>query len=328
MSYLSPATEKLLTFALLPTIDARLLKVIAKLDDFEAAPLNIMQQRVSVLENLSHNDWQTAKSLAQRQIEYAQKYQARIISILDKDYPRLLANTANAPCLLYVRGRLPKHTKTVAIVGTRQPSSHGKLITERITEFFTQHHWSIVSGLARGCDTYSHQRCLDKQGHTIAVLAHGLHKIAPYQNKHLGETILANGGALVSQFPFGQEETKQSFALRDFVQAGLAQGVVMIQSSLIGGSLHAARASLKNNRWLAVPHPTQQDIVHNHSIIVANQLITTGTKTEQLELLKCQPQQLHNIISLFSKDDYAQLLNWQDLNHISTPTELIQETLF
>jgi DNA processing protein len=91
------------------------------------------------------------------------------------------------------------------------------------------------------------------------VLAHGLQTVAPRQHQSLADDILAGGGALLSEFPFGRPPLPPQFVKRDRTQAGLAQGVVMIQSDVRGGSLHAARAALVYQRWLAVPYPTGKD---------------------------------------------------------------------
>lgn len=78
--------------------------------------------------------------------------------------------------------------------------SGGARFTRCLVEHFVGEPWSIVSGLAFGCDALAHQAAIDAGGHTEAVLAHGLHIIALTAYRRLAEDILASGGALVSEF--------------------------------------------------------------------------------------------------------------------------------
>lgn len=214
--------------------------------------------------------------------------------------------------------------QSVAIIGTREPTAHGKRIAARIAEFFVEHQWSVVSGLALGCDAVAHQATLDAGGHTVAVLAHGHQTIAPARHKKLANDILDAGGALVSEYPFGREIQKQQYVKRDRTQAGMAQGVVMIQSDVVGGSLHASRAALDYKRWLAVPYPTDKDREHQEPKIQANLLIADGADSERAELLHCSTESLSRVLILSSRDDYlAMLESSQSVHSVGTPATLM-----
>jgi DNA processing protein len=128
--------------------------------------------------------WSKALELAEEQVDLAERCGARILSPLDAEYPKLLAATKDDPFLLYVRGDLaPSPEKSVAIIGTREPTPHGEIIATRITQFFVEQGWSVVSGLALGCDAIAHRAAIDAGGHTVAVLAHGLQTIAPAKHR-------------------------------------------------------------------------------------------------------------------------------------------------
>src|SRR3546814_19756232 len=127
------------------------------------------------------------------------------MSAADPEYPRRLAATKDDPFILYVKGRLaPDGNHSVAIIGTREPTAHGIQITQRVSKFFAEKGSSIISGLALGCDAIAHETALQCEGHTVAVLAHGLQTITPSKHKKLADRILDSGGALVSEYPFGQ----------------------------------------------------------------------------------------------------------------------------
>lgn len=308
----SIATKKLLTLSMLPGVGPATLKKVANVQGFEDLSNEALARVNSSLQKaLSSPDaWSLASEQAEMQVAFAEKHESRIISPLDADYPALLAATKDDPFILYVRGAL--HTsvlRSVAIIGTREPTPHGEVITRRVTEYFVENQWSIVSGLALGCDGLAHKAALDSGGHTVAVLAHGLQMIAPSQHKKLAEDILESGGALISEYPFGQKVFPQQFVKRDRTQAGMAQGVVMIQSDIKGGSLHASRAALDYDRWLAVPLPTLVDRSNEEPKVMANLLIAEGEWVDKANLLKCTRERLSNILILRTKDDYPSMLS-------------------
>lgn len=309
----SIATKKLLTLSMLPGVGPATLKKVASVQGFEDLSNEALARVNSSLQKaLSFPDaWSLASEQAEMQVALAEKHESIIISPLDSGYPALLAATKDDPFILYVRGTL--HTsalRSVAIIGTREPTPHGEVITRRVTEYFVENQWSVVSGLALGCDGLAHKAALDSGGHTVAVLAHGLQMIAPSQHKKLAEDILESGGALISEYPFGQKVFPQQFVKRDRTQAGMAQGVVMIQSDVKGGSLHASRAALDYDRWLAVPLPTLVDRSNEEPKVMANLLIAEGELVDKANLLKCKQERLSNILILRTKDDYPSMLSY------------------
>lgn len=252
--------------------------------------------------------WAAAQDKSQEQLEAAAKWGARIVSPLDADYPPLLQTTKEDPFFLYVRGTLQRpEQSSVAVIGTREPTRHGVVIAERITQHLVERNVSIVSGLALGCDAAAHRACLAQGGHTVAVLGHGLQQIEPPEHQELADAILEADGALISEFGFGAEPKAQLFVRRDYTQAAMSNGAVMIQSDTDGGSLHASRAALSYGRWLAVPYPTAADVTAQAPQIKANLVIGDGTPEERCALLKCDAAGQPRVLILRSKEDYQQL---------------------
>lgn len=306
---MSPATGKLLALSMLRGIGPAMLRKMAGCAGFMDMSRAELSARFPNVATVLNDDaaWATALVAAESQAELSNAQNIRIISAVDEDYPALLASTRDEPFLLWVKGKLaPDPQKSVAVIGTRQPTPHGKLIAERITHFFVSQQWSVVSGLALGCDAIAHQACLDAGGHTVAVLAHGLDTVSPSKHRKLADDILASGGALVSEYRIGHAVQPQQFVKRDRTQAGLAQGVVMVQSDLKGGSLHASRAALDYGRWLAVPYPTDADTMRNEPKIQANLCIASAGPAA-MELLRCSEKALSQIRILRSKTDYVGL---------------------
>ena len=311
MSEISPSTGKLLALSMLSGVGPVALRKAADVFGFEDKQVEQLGIEVPAIGRAISptGAWSKALELAEEQSELAERSGARIVSPMDAEYPKLLSATKDDPFLLWVRGEwAPNPEKSVAIIGTREPTPHGEVIAKRITQFFVEQGWSVVSGLALGCDAIAHRTAIEAGGHTVAVLAHGLQTIAPTKHRGLAEDILNKGGALVSQYPIGREPIPQQFVQRDKTQAGLSQGVVMVQSDLQGGSLHASRAALDYGRWLAVPYPTEEDRASGAAKVQANLLLADGSDNERLDLLRCNDGGLQKLYILRSKEDYARCL--------------------
>lgn len=186
MSTISSSTQFFLALSMLKGVGPVTLRKIARGYHLNEIDIEVVASSTPQIAKalLSADAWSNALREAERQIEQACQHQSRIISPCDSDYPKLLSITKDDPFILYIKGALAKNPeKSVAIIGTREPTPHGQIIATRITQFFVEEGWSIVSGLAIGCDGIAHQAALDAGGHTVAVLAHGLHTVAPSRHK-------------------------------------------------------------------------------------------------------------------------------------------------
>lgn len=310
MITISPDTGKLLALSMLRGVGPAALRMALNVANFSGKSAEALAIEVPRLMGAAQPSlWSEALEKAEVQVEQAEKAGARILSVLDLEYPALLKATKDDPVILFVKGRFAKvPAQSAAVVGTREPTKHGVLIAERISQFFAENGWSVVSGLALGLDATAHSATMKAGGHTVAVLAHGLHTVAPTKHKSLAQEILDTGGALISEYAFGVSPRPEFFVKRDRIQAGMAQGVVMIQSDLKGGSLHASRASLDYGRWLAVPEPTRADSDSKEPKVQANALIASDDELGIAELLRCPRPSLKDVIVLKSREDYLKLL--------------------
>jgi DNA processing protein len=179
---------------------------------------------------------------------------ARLVAHGGADYPLALAELADAPPVLWVKGRQDLLMRPMlALVGARNASSLGIRMARRLAESLGQSH-VIVSGLARGIDTVAHEAALDSG--TVAVMAGGIDVIYPAENAHLAEQ-LAQKGCLISEQPPGTEPQARHFPLRNRIVAGLSQAVVVVEAATQSGSLITAKLALEQGREvMAVPgHP-------------------------------------------------------------------------
>lgn len=177
----------------------------------------------------------------------------------DPAYPPLLAEIAQPPEQLFVRGSLEALAgPCLAVVGTRTPSSYGKQVTPALVASLARAGITIVSGLAIGIDTLAHEAALDAGGQTVAVLGSGVDEptLYPPQNRMLARRIVEQGGAIVSEFPEGTEPKPFHFPQRNRVIAGLSKGVLVIEAREKSGALITANFALEENRDVfAVPGP-------------------------------------------------------------------------
>jgi DNA processing protein len=178
-----------------------------------------------------------------------------VLGLPDTRYPHLLRLIPDPPPVLFVRGSVSAllNGMAIAVVGTRHPDARASALASRTAQHFAKHGWAIVSGLALGIDTEAHEGALSVGGVTVAVLAHGLDKVYPAQNRGLAADILANDGALVSELPFGVAPTPSAFVRRDRIQSGLAAGVVIAQTGAKGGTMHTARFAERQDRQVLCP---------------------------------------------------------------------------
>ena len=141
-------------------------------------------------------------------------------------------------------------------MGTRNNTDYGKAVCEKLIEELTDKNILIVSGLAFGIDTIAHKAALKQQLPTVGVLAHGLDRIYPAQNKSLAAQMTGNGG-LLTDYPSKTNPDKQNFPKRNRIVAGICDALVVIESSIKGGSLITAElANSYNKDVFALPGKT------------------------------------------------------------------------
>lgn len=179
--------------------------------------------------------------------------------ILDKKYwPRKLFETPFPPKKLWYVGNLPDFSqKTLTVVGSRKFSQYGKQACEHIIEGLSGYPITIVSGLALGIDSISHQKAIECGLYCIAVPGSGLapQTLYPPQNHRLAEKILENGGCLISEFESEMPALPWMFPQRNRIMAGISDAVLIIEAEEKSGTLITARLALDYNREVfTIPH--------------------------------------------------------------------------
>lgn len=192
-----------------------------------------------------------------KSLELIEKMDIREIKIEDRNYPESLKKIKQPPKKLYVRGSLPEGN-FFAMVGTRRCSNYGKQIALEMAGELSQAGLIIVSGMAKGIDTFAHKGCLETGGKTIAVLGTGLDEksIYPQENLKLAREIIKKGGCLLSEFEPGTPGYQSNFPARNRIISGLSLAVLVIEAKMGSGALITAKwAKEQNRKVFAVPGP-------------------------------------------------------------------------
>ncbi len=171
------------------------------------------------------------------------------ITIFDDAYPKLLKEIYDPPFVLYAKGNLSllQNKKRLAVVGTRQPTPYGVKALAAIVPPLVDDGWVIVSGLAKGIDTYAHRAALQHRGKTIAVLGSGFHHPYPKENETLMQT-MAHDQLLLTEYPPYVPPRKWHFPIRNRIISGLSQAVLVVEAKEKSGSLITADQALEQGR--------------------------------------------------------------------------------
>jgi len=195
-----------------------------------------------------------SKAQAEREYEAGLVNGARLICLGEADYPDQLADIADAPPIIWVKGNLKLGRNMIALVGARNASSLGTRMAKLLASELGQVQYTIVSGLARGIDSAAHIAAI-KTG-TVGVMAGGVDFIYPRENQKLAEEI-GDKGVLLSEQPIGLSPQARHFPRRNRLISGLSRAVIVVEGAARSGSLITARDALDQGREvMAVPgHP-------------------------------------------------------------------------
>ena len=185
-----------------------------------------------------------------------EKHYARLITPDDEDWPEQLNDLAAPPIGLILKGNINAlHQPSLAIVGTRNPTSYGARIAGEFAAGFADREWAIVSGGAYGIDSYAHKGALIAEGVTVAVVASGIDINYPAGNTRLFAEI-CESGAMVTEFMPGHRALPNRFLTRNRLIAALSKATLVVEAAFRSGSLRTARDAAEIFRpVMAIPGP-------------------------------------------------------------------------
>lgn len=212
--------------------------------------------------------------LLNKELVSAQKSGVNIITIFDGNYPQRLKDIHSPPIVLYIKGGLKEEDGfSLGIVGSRRASFYGLASAEKFACELSSAGITIVSGMARGIDSFAHKGALKAGGRTVACLGSGLNNIYPPENKELSGQIAKNG-AVISEFALNTKPLKENFPRRNRLISGLSMGILVVEAARNSGALITADFALEQGKEVfALPGN-----ISSRASFGTNELIKQGAK--------------------------------------------------
>lgn len=193
--------------------------------------------------------------ILQNAYEYVVQSNIQVLTILDEEYPESLKEIHQHPWILYCKGDtcLLNKVNILAVIGTRRPTPYGLSVTNLLIPEIIQAGIPIVSGLAKGIDSYAQRQALHSGGKVIGVIGSGFHKIYPQVNQSLAEEIMKNG-LLISEYPPNMPPQKHHFPARNRIISGLSKSILVIEGKKRSGTFITVQQGLDQGKDIfAVP---------------------------------------------------------------------------
>lgn len=233
-----------------------------KLIEFFKEPKRIYELPKKDLEKLTNSEYLIQKLTDKSKIKEAEKIlkeatenHIKIITCNSNAYSKLLKQIYDYPIVLYTKGNLELlNEKSIAIVGSRDCSEYGKYVSEKFSYLLSKENICIISGMAKGIDTYAHKGALLARGKTISVLGSGINNIYPLENKKLYEDILNNNGLILSEYGLNTKATPEKFPERNRIISGLAEKILVVEANKKSGSMITVNQAIEQGKNVyAVP---------------------------------------------------------------------------
>ncbi len=272
---------------------------------FEKPPLFLERNYQISRENLKKMKRKNALKKAIEVVDSLKGKNIKTLFYTDKEFPHRLKSCIDAPTLLFTKGSFSMNEqKMVAIVGTRDATTYGKEICEKIIHAFKGQNIVVVSGLAHGIDAYIHRFCLKYDVPTIGVLGNGLDTVYPAIHRELASKMVKKGGLLSELVP-GTIPDKKNFPMRNRIVAGMTDATIVVESKKRGGSLITANLANDYNRDVfAFPGSVNMETSQGCNLLIA--------------------QQKAHLIQ--NADDFLTVMNWKEQRDEKKP--VVQRQLF
>jgi DNA processing protein len=248
-----------------------------------------------------------------KELARIEKKKIQIICLDDRLYPKNLANIADPPICLFVKGDTSLFQKLnedklifFAIVGTRKPTSYGQDLAAKFATDLAASGLVIVSGMAMGIDTIAHQSALAQNQPTVAVLGCGVDVIYPQINERLYHQIIEKGGLVISEFPPEQTVKKGLFVARNRIISGLSKGVLVIEGTKTSGALITAKYAAEQGKDVFAPPAPLTSTLSEAPLLLLKQgakLVTQATDILEEFNLRLLPKTQAEIDQLLTDEE-------------------------
>ena len=203
----------------------------------------------------------------------------------DSDWPTQLDDLLAPPIGLIIRGQrdaLPLLDKSVAIVGTRNPTTYGVRVASDLAASACDHEFAVISGGAYGIDTAAHKGALAAEGVTVAVLGGGINSLYPSGNSRLFQEIKETG-LLISEAMPDVPAQPYRFLIRNRLIAALSKTTVVVEAAFRSGSIRTARDAAEILRPVfAVPGPITSPLSDGCHRLIAERVADIATSVDEI----------------------------------------------
>ena len=209
---------------------------------------------------------------AEKELQHIQKNDIIVLDHLHPDYPSRLKHFSSAPYIIYQKGHGALNpNRTVAIVGTRKPSTKGEINCKSIVSGLQKYGVTVISGLAYGIDITAHKACVQESVPTIGIMGNGFGKIYPSAHIKTAKQMLEQGG-LITEFGYEVGPDRKNFPARNRIIAGMADAVIVVESASKGGSMITAIFGNEYNKDVfAVPGKPQDEMSAGCNYLIKTQ---------------------------------------------------------
>lgn len=268
--------------------------------DFFSMPVKDLVIKLGISQDHSFDTLarEEALSHAKKEWEEIERHHITPLFLLDDNYPQRLAEIEDAPVILYKLGEADLDNENIAsIVGTRRPTAYGigfcNQLIKDLSVYFN--NILIVSGLAYGIDSIAHKKALECNLPTVAVVAHGLNMIYPANHRNLAKEIVRQGGAIISEYPFGVKPFRANFLARNRIVAALSDVTMVIESAIKGGAMSTANLAFSYSRDLmALPGRINDELSQGCNLLLRKQKAAMLTSAaDVIETTGWQPLDLN-----------------------------------
>jgi DNA processing protein len=276
-----------------------------------------LQANLKTLESIKGVSAKAAASIIARDFDWETERQKinqhgfRLATSASEDWPAALSQLWDPPLVLYVEGHKLPDSRAIAIIGSRHCTPYGAQLAKKFAYVLAEQGWWIVSGLARGIDTWAHQGALEAGGKTAAILGHGLDLTYPPEAHQLRAKMI-HQGCVLSEFPLGRPADRQSFPQRNRIVAGMVRAIVVIETDVDGGSMITARFAGELGKTLcAVPGRIDSPASRGcHALIRDGATLVSQPEDVLVELGELNTQTALPIKPTEPNPEYARWLNY------------------
>jgi len=221
------------------------------------------------------------------EIDFYEREDIFIIDYLSSQYPEILRQIFDPPIVIFVKGNIDilKNQAILAVVGSRKATNRGLTSAYNIASALSELEITIISGLAKGIDSFAHKGALNGIGSTIAVMATGMDRVYPQANSNLLAEI-SKKGVVLTEFPLGTPPLRYNFPKRNRIISGLANATVVVEASRKSGALITAQYALEQGRdVLAFPGKAGSEFFSGNNLLIKQGAYLVENSLDILDIL-------------------------------------------